>query len=392
MASQSIEQITVLGSGNMGHGIAEVTAMAGYNVTMRDIEQSFVNKGYENIKWSLERLEEAGHLDEPTSNILTRISSSVDLEAAVEDADLVIEAVPEKMDLKKEVFADLDEFAPKDAILASNTSSLSISEMGSATSRPDKVVGLHFFNPPVKMDLVEVISGEETSDATGEAAYEFVKTIDKTPIYVRRDIHRFVVNNVLGPFLDEPHWMVSWNEATVRQADAAMTAYRGYPMGPFELIDMTGIDVSYHVRQAADITVSPLMEQKIEAEEFGQKTGKGHYDYERGDGVDYEPNDARGFDTLRVEALIINEAVRLVGNDVATPDAVDTGMRLGTGFPEGPCRRADQIGLDVILEKLETLYAEHDDARYAPDPYLIDLVEAGETGVQTGSGLHEYDA
>ena len=390
MTRENISQVTVLGSGNMGHGIAEVAALAGYDVTMRDIEEEIVEEGYQSIEWSLEKLAENDALQEPVDDIMARIDTAVDLGESVADADVVIEAVPEQMELKREVFSEVDRYAPEGAILASNTSSLSITEIASATDRPADVVGLHFFNPPVKMDLVEVIYGEETSDETAEQAYEFIKDLDKTPIYVRKDVHRFVVNNVLGPFIDEPHWMVSQGEATVREADAAMVHQRGYPMGPFELIDMTGIDVSYHVRRAGDIEVPPLMEEKVENDELGRKTGRGHYEYENGDGPDYEDGDGEGFDTLRVDAMIVNEAARLIGDDVATADAVDTGMRLGTGFPEGPCTYADETGINVILEKLESLHERYGADRYEPASYLRELVSQGQTGKDAGAGFYEY--
>jgi enoyl-CoA hydratase/3-hydroxyacyl-CoA dehydrogenase len=374
----------------MGHGITEVVALAGYDVTMRDIDEDIVSEGYESIEWSLEKLDESGHIEESPGAILDRVHTTTDLAAAVDGVDVVIEAVPEQMDLKKEVFDEVDDVAPEGAILATNTSSLSITEIASATERPESVVGTHFFNPPVKMDLVEVIYGEGTSEAAAEATHDFVESIGKTPIYVRKDVHRFVVNNVLGPFLDEPGWMVSNDEAAIRQADAAMTHWRGYPMGPFELSDLTGIEVSYHVRQAGNVEPPPIMAEKVEAGDHGRKTGQGYYDYEDGDGPDYEPADAAGFDTLRVEACIVNEAAKLVADGVATPDAIDTGMRLGTGFPEGPCRRADNVGLDVVLEKLGTLYEEHGAERYRPADYLEERVAAGETGREAGQGFYEY--
>ena len=390
MTIDTIQRVAVLGSGSMGHGITEVVAMAGYAVTMRDIEREIVEDGYQSIEWSLEKLEENDALEESADDILARIDTAVDLEDSVEGADIVIEAVPERMELKKEVFSEVDQYAPEGAILASNTSSLSITDIAAATGRPGDVVGLHFFNPPVKMDLVEVIYGSETTDETAERAYEFIEDIGKTPIYVRKDVHRFVVNNVLGPFIDEPHWMVSEGEATIREVDAAMVHRRGYPMGPFELVDMTGIEVSYHVRQAGDVEVPPLMEERVENEEYGRKTGKGHYDYEDGDGPDYEEGDGANFDTLRVDAMIVNEAARLIGNDVATADAVDTGMRLGTGFPEGPCTYADETGIDTIVEKLESLHDEHGADRYEPAPYLRELVSEGRTGKDAGAGFYEY--
>jgi enoyl-CoA hydratase/3-hydroxyacyl-CoA dehydrogenase len=390
MTVDGIQQVAVLGAGNMGHGIAEVAAMAGYEVTMRDIEAEIVADGYEDIEWSLEKLAEKGRLDEPVDEVLARIDTTTDLEAAVADADLVIEAAPEQLSIKKDVFADLDEFAPDGAILASNTSSLSITEMASATDRPEDVVGTHFFNPPVKMDLVEVIYGEATGDGTAETAYEFVDSLGKTPIYVRKDVHGFVVNTVLGPFSAEPAWMVSNGEATVRAADAAMVHRRGCPMGPFELADLTGIDVGYHVREEGGRPVPPIMAEKVENDELGRKTGRGYYDYEDGDGPDYEPGDGEDFDTLRVEARMVNEAARLVGEGVVTPDEIDTGVTLGLGFPEGICRRADKLGLDTVLDKLRTLREETGEDRFEPDEYLVELVEDGRTGEAAGAGFHEY--
>ncbi|PSQ43593.1 3-hydroxybutyryl-CoA dehydrogenase [Halobacteriales archaeon QS_9_68_42] len=406
MTLEDIDRVAVLGAGSMGHGITEVVAIAGYPVTMRDIETEFVEDGYEDIEWSLEKLAEKDRIDEAPAEVLDRIEATTDLGSAVADADLVIEAAPEELEIKHDIFADLEEMASDDAVLASNTSSLPITDIAEATRSPERVVGTHFFNPPVKMDLVEVIHGEETADAAAEAAYEFVESIDRTPIHVRKDVRGFVVNTVLGPFGDEAAWMVSEGEAEIREADATMVHERGYPMGPFELSDMTGIDIGYHVRKEAGQPIPPVVEEKVEADELGQKTGVGYYDYADreasetpqadgeavdGDGADYDPEDASdAFDWLRVEARIINEAADLVGNDVATPEAIDTGLRLGAGFPEGPCRRADKLGLDGVLKKLESLHEEYGEERYEPSSYLRELVEAGRTGEDAGSGFYEY--
>ncbi|MFB6205450.1 MAG: 3-hydroxyacyl-CoA dehydrogenase/enoyl-CoA hydratase family protein [Haloglomus sp.] len=387
---EDIDRVTVLGAGNMGHGITEVVALAGYDATMRDIEEEIVEDGYEDIQWSLEKLAEKGLIDQEPDEVLDRISTAVDLEASVADADLVIEAAPEKLELKRDIYADLEEYAPEHTIFASNTSSLPITQIAEATDRPEQVVGTHFFNPPVKMDLVEVIYGEETADETAELAYEFVEDIEKTPIYVRKDVRGFVVNTVLGPFGDEAAWMVSEGTDTVREIDAAMVHDRGYPMGPFELSDLTGIDIGYDVAKEAGREVPPIVEEKVENDNLGQKTGKGYYDYQDGEGADYEPGQGEDVDTLRIEARMINRAAYLIREDVATPEAIDTGMRLGAGFPEGPCRRADKIGLDTVLEKLQELHEEYGAERYEPDPWLVEKVEAGETGEDAGAGFYDY--
>ncbi|MDX1748638.1 MAG: 3-hydroxyacyl-CoA dehydrogenase family protein, partial [Halobacteriales archaeon] len=284
MPTSDIQRVAVIGAGNMGHGITEVSAMAGFDVTMRDIDDDLVADGLAEIEWSLDKLAEKGRLEEDPETIRSRITTTTDLAEAVSDADLVIEAVPEKLAIKQEVFAELDAHAPVDAVLASNTSSLSITAIASSTERPEQVVGMHFFNPVVKMDLVEVIYGEETTDETANAAYAFVEDIGKTPIYVRKDVRGFVVNSVLGPFLDEAAWMVSAGEAGIKAADAAMVHRRGYPMGPFELADLTGIDVGHDVRKEAGKAIPPIMAERVEAGDLGRKTGRGYYDYEEGDG------------------------------------------------------------------------------------------------------------
>jgi len=375
----------------MGHGIAEVAAMAGYRVALRDVEREYVDDGYENVEWSLGKLAEKGRLDEDPEAVLDRVNPTTDLEVAVSDANLVIEAVPERLALKREVFAEVEGLTGEDTILASNTSSIPITDIAEAADDPGRMLGLHFFTPPVRMGLVEVVHGEETREAVAERAAEWVESVDKTPIHVRTDVRGFVVNTVLGPYISEAAWMVSDGEATIRQADAALVHDRGYPMGPFEIADLTGIDIGYDVRTERGREVPPVMAERVEAGDLGRKTGRGYYDYEDGDGADYEPGDGEGFDTLRVEARMVDRAAHLVGEGVATPDAVDTGVRLGLGFPEGACRRGDRIGLDTVLEKLRTLHAETGEDRFEPHPYLVELVEGGRTGEDAGAGFHEYD-
>ena len=390
MNIDTIDTVAVLGAGSMGHGIAEVAALGGYRVTLRDVESDLVRDGYEKIEWSLGKLEEKGRIDESADAVLDRIDTTTDLGEAVDDADLVIEAAPENLDLKREIFGDLDELAPDDAVLATNTSSLSITAISEAVDRPGRVVGTHFFNPPVKMDLVEVVYGEDTDDETAEIAYEFAESVDKTPIYVRKDVNGFVVNNVLVPFMEEAAWMLSNDETAVREADAAMVYRRGYPMGPFELADYTGVDIGYHARKEAGREVPPVWEELVEKEQYGKKSGKGYYDYEDGEGVDYEHGDGENFDTLRIEARMVNEAAKLVGEDVATPEEIDVGLRLGGGFAEGVCRLGDKLGLDAVLDELEALYEETGESRYVPADYLRELVEEGRTGEAAGRGFYDY--
>ncbi|WP_424008968.1 3-hydroxyacyl-CoA dehydrogenase/enoyl-CoA hydratase family protein [Haloferax denitrificans] len=385
-----IESLAVLGAGSMGHGIAEVAAIAGYEVTMRDIEADIVDEGYDQIEWSLNKLAEKGQLDEDPDEVLNRIGTTTEVAAAVADADLVIEAAPEDLNIKRDVFAEVDDAAGPETIVATNTSSLRVSDIASATDRPEFCCGMHFFNPPVKMDLVEVVSGEQTREDVTEVAYEFAESLGKTPILVRKDVPQFVVNNVLTPYMGEAAWMLDEGGVGIREIDAAMAFRRGYPMGPFELNDFGGIDIFAHTREQWDDPVAESIQSRVDANDLGRKSGKGFYDYEGGEGVDYNPREGGNVDTLRIEARMVNEAAKLVGDDVADPEDIDVGMRLGGGLPEGTCRTADKLGLDTVLEKLESLHERTGAERYEPAEYLAELVEAGHTGEDAGRGFYDY--
>ncbi len=391
MKLEDVKRVAVLGAGTMGHGIAELAALAGYAVTLQDVSEELVNKGYEAIKWSLDKLAEKGLVPaERAQRAAGLVTPVVDLKQAVSEADVVIEAAPERMQLKKEIFQQLDAFAPKGAVLASNTSSLSITEIGRATERPGQIVGMHFFNPPVKMALVEVIRGEDTADETMDLIVSLAEKLDKTPVRVEKDVRGFIVNRVLvGPFLFEAGWLVERGEATIEQIDARMKFFEGFPMGPFELQDLTGIDIGYYLTKEAGLPVPKLIEDKVERGELGRKTKKGFYDY-AGEGVTYRKEAGEAFDPTPIYALMVNEAAWLLEHGVTTPEEIDLAVRLGAGFPEGILRRADKLGLDTLLSSLKQMYEAHGDARYKPVKLLEQMVAAGKTGERAGAGFYRY--
>ena len=371
MEIDDIETIAVLGAGNMGHGIAEVAALAGYSVNMRDIKEEFVQDGYDQIEWSLEKLAEKERITEDEAeSALDNVTPYVDMGATLGDADFVIEAVPEKMEIKKDVYGDVEEQLPDRAIIATNTSSLSITELSAETERPEQFCGMHFFNPPVRMQLVEVISGGHTAEETLEVTEALAEEFGKTPVRVRKDSPGFIVNRILVPLMNEGCWMVSEDAATVKEIDSTAKFDMGLPMGAFELGDQVGNDVTYHVLEYMNEVLgeayepAPFLAETIEAEHFGKKTGKGFYDYEGGEGVDI-PTDA-GSEAIatRLVAVMANEVGNLVANDVSRPGPIDEAVTLGAGFPDGPAKMADDAGLETLVETLEELHEETDHPRF----------------------------
>lgn len=284
-------QVAVLGAGSMGHGIAQVSAMAGHDVVLRDIEDDLVAEGIDGIRQNLaEGVERDKVTDAEMEATLDRISGTTELGDAVSDADLVVEAVPEDMDLKQNIFQDVEASAPDDALIASNTSSLSVTEMASVLEHPDRTVGLHFFNPPHIMDLVEIVAAEQTSDETEARAIEYVEGIEKEAVVVR-DSAGFATSR-LGLALGlEAIRMVEQGVASPADIDAAMRKGYGYPMGPIELGDHVGLDVRLHIaeylREELGERFKPpqALRRKVRAGRLGKKSGEGFYVWEDGEKV-----------------------------------------------------------------------------------------------------------
>ena len=285
----SIKVIGVLGAGAMGNGIAQVAAQAGYNVVMRDIEEKFVEKGLKSIDKFLAKSVEKGKITAEVKNsVMGKIKGTTKMED-LKDADYVIEVVFEDMDLKKKMFKELDELTRKDIILATNTSSMSITEIANSTTRPGKVVGMHFFNPVPLMRLVEVIRGYYTSDETIAVSLDLARSFKKEPIEVKKDIPCFVVNRLMMPHLVEAMLLLQEGVASAEDIDKAAKLGLNYPMGPFELMDLTGIDIAHHVVEYLHKEMNKelkwvpprILKDMIKANRLGMKTNTGWYDYNK---------------------------------------------------------------------------------------------------------------
>ena len=283
-----VKRVGVLGAGLMGHGIVQVCAQTGkIDVTMRDIEQRFIDNGMKMIKDSLQRFVKKGTLTESESTeILGRIHPTLDMKEAVQNVDLVIEAVTENPPLKKSVIAEADKYAPSHSIIASNTSSISITEIGAATKRPEKVCGMHFFNPPQLMRLIEIVRGLKTSDETVQVIKEFSTKLGKESVLVKKDTPGFIVNRILVPALNEAVSLVAEGVADPEDIDKAITLGLNWPMGPLKLVDYIGADTQLFitdllVNETGDQKFRPstLLKQMVRANLLGRKTGKGFYDW-----------------------------------------------------------------------------------------------------------------
>jgi 3-hydroxybutyryl-CoA dehydrogenase len=283
-----VKRVGVLGAGLMGHGIAQVCAQSGkFDVAMRDVEQRFVDNGMKMIQDSLQRFVKKGTVTgKESEEILNRIHPTLDLKETVRDADLVIEAVTENPPLKKQVLKEVDKYAPTHAIIASNTSSISITEIGAATNRPEKVCGMHFFNPPQLMKLIEIVRGLKTSNETVEIIRQVSAKLGKESVVVKKDTPGFIVNRILVPALNEAAFLVAEGVAEPDDIDKACTLGLNWPMGPLKLLDYVGIDTTLFI---ADVMVnetgdpkfrpSSLLKQMVRANLLGRKTGHGFYDW-----------------------------------------------------------------------------------------------------------------
>ena len=377
----SVKNITVLGSGVMGHGIAQVSATAGYNVVLRDIKQEFLDKAMEKIKWSLDKLvsKEKISKDEGDS-IFARITPIVDLNEAVKDAELVIEVVPEIMELKKTVYAELDKAAGPEVIFASNTSTLPITEIANTTSRPEKFIGIHFFNPPQLMKLVEVIPGEKTSQEITELTQEFVKSVNKQAVLCRKDVPGFIINRLFIPMVHEACFAQDRTNATLEEIDSAVKFKLGFPMGIFELADFTGMDVIHkattemHLRDKKVINPHPTVEKMFDEKKLGQKSGEGYYKYsdDKYERVTLSEELAQKFNPIQLVANIVNNAAWLITNGASDLEEIEKAAQLGLGLRKPLFETAKEIGIKNIVDELNKLAEKHGEF-YKPDPLLISM-------------------
>jgi len=378
----NIKNITVLGSGVMGHGIAQVSATAGYNIVLRDIKQEFLDKAMEKIRWSLDKLVTKEKISKEEGDaIYSRITPVVDLNDAVKDAELVIEVVPEIMDLKKQVYAELDKVAKPEVIFASNTSTLPITEIANTTSRPDKFIGIHFFNPPQLMKLVEIIPGEKTSQEVTEITQEFVKSVNKQAVLCRKDVPGFIINRLFIPMVHEACYMQDRTGASLEEIDSAVKFKLGFPMGIFELADFTGMDVIHkatvemHLRDKKVINPHKTIEKMFDEKKLGQKSGEGYYKYsdDKYERVELSEELAQKCNPIQLVANVLNNAAWLITNGASDIEEIEKAAKLGLGLRKPLFETAKEIGLQNIVDELNNLAQEHGEF-YKPDRLLETMI------------------
>lgn len=396
----------VVGAGQMGSEIAQVISYAGLPVVLKDVKDEFVQKGVARIRGIYQRRVDKGKMTreemEQKISLVIPTTSYEDFK----DVDIVIEAVPEKMELKKKVFQDLESHVSEGTIFASNTSALSISEMAAATKRSEKVIGMHFFYPASVMKLVEVIPGLATAQETVEDVTNFAESLRKLPVRVN-ECAGFLVNRLLMPYLNEAAFCLQEGVATREEIDKAIRDF-GLPMGPFTLVDNLGLDI------CLDATTVLLKEYgnrmkpaeiwgKLYAMQyFGVKTGAGFYSYspDKPDVMAKIVQELKskavksgtGFSVERLIFPMINEAALCLEEHVAKAADIDLSMIAGVGFPQdkqGLLKYADEIGLDHVLSMLEMLYEKYGD-RFWPAPRLRRMVGAHFIGKKSGRGFFEY--
>ncbi len=376
-------KVGIIGSGAMGSGIAQVAAFAGHEVHVYDANPIAAQVAAENLKKSLEKLVEKSKC---TKEKMTEVLSNIYFQSSIDklsESGIIIEAIVENIDVKKEVFEALESIVSDDCILATNTSSLSISSIASACKKSNRFIGIHFFNPAPLMPLVEIIPALQTSEDIINTSISLIKSWNKTTV-ICKDTPGFIVNRVARSFYGEAIRIHEEGIANIATIDWAMKEIGGFKMGPFELMDFIGHDVNYKVTEIVweqfffDPRFKPSLTQKrlYEAKRFGRKSGIGFYDYSE-NAINVEATKDKDLAEkifARIISMLINEAIDTLYLKVASRDDIDLAMTKGVNYPKGLLAWADEIGLGAVLENLETLMEVYEEDRYRPSVLLKQMV------------------
>jgi len=397
---KDIKNFVVLGAGAMGAQIGALAAESGFNVIIRDIEEKFLDRGRQIVNGNYDkRIARGRYTEEAKKQVLSRISFVTDLKEAVKNADYIIEAVPEIMSVKQKVFAEASQFCPADAVFATNTSSLSISEIAKGLKHPEQLVGTHYFNPPGTLLLLEIILGEKTSKEAVAVADIVAKKMNRVIVHVK-DVPGFLVNRIWLMMANEADWAVAQGEAKDNfEVDSAARYKLGLPMGLLEIDDVLqggAIDTRYHVLDHFRETLGesygpgPLLTKAFKAGTFGKRSGRGFYDWSPGMVNEISMAAGAKFDPIRVLANGVNECAKLIETEATTKEEIDMGVLTGLAYPRGILRMADSVGLDKIVNELNRLFVLYKEDRYKASALLVAMVAAGKVGRRTGEGFYVY--
>jgi 3-hydroxybutyryl-CoA dehydrogenase len=375
----NMKNVGIIGAGTMGIGIAQVAATNGCKVWIYDANAKQVETATVGLEKTLTKLVDKEKISaEKMTEILNNISIATELKD-FKDCELIIEAIIENKEIKTKVFTELEKHVSESCVIGSNTSSISITSLGAELQKPERFIGIHFFNPAPLMPLVEVIPSLLTEKSLAGKIYNLMKDWGKTPV-IAKDIPGFIVNRIARPYYGEALRIVEENIATVEQVDEAMKTLGNFRMGPFELMDLIGVDVNFSVTKTVyneyfyDPKYKPsLLQQRMsEAKLHGRKTGKGFYDYSEGAQNPVPQKDEVLYDDIfhRILSMLINEAVEAKRLGIASDEDLELAMQKGVNYPKGLLQWGKEIGYDLVTEILENLYDEYQEDRYRQSPLL----------------------